>query len=211
MVTKFSGFSYLSTEDGPVTGQGEREKEASWPHPQGLGRVCVYPALPLNLASWSRLRGGTGVLGWGMEVEGRGALFFRADMCWTGTVQCLLGPVPSSALFKPVLSCHDLSASVCAHVHSPWLRFTPRAGGRALAMAQIHARGQVGLNVISTWPTSLGIVPWLPPQDAAAPSCPGTELTFREKRPPLHSECWAGLGDKHRSSGRVGAIIHTRT
>lgn len=30
-----SGLSYLSTEDGLVTGQGERENEASWPHPPG--------------------------------------------------------------------------------------------------------------------------------------------------------------------------------
>lgn len=76
------------------------------PAPQGLGRVCMSPVLPFNLASWSRLRGGTGILKWGMEVEGRGALLFRAGTCWAGTVQRLLGPVPSSALSKPVLSCH---------------------------------------------------------------------------------------------------------
>lgn len=76
------------------------------PAPQGLGRVCMSPVLPFNMASWSRLRGGTGISKWGMEVEGRGALLFRAGTCWAGTVQRLLGPVPSSALSKPVLSCH---------------------------------------------------------------------------------------------------------
>lgn len=76
------------------------------PTPQGLDKVCMYPVLPFNLASWRRLKGGTGILGWGMEVQGRGALLFRAGTCWRGTVQCLLGPVPSSAPSKPVLSCH---------------------------------------------------------------------------------------------------------
>lgn len=83
-MTKFLGFSYLSTAEKPVTGQGERDKEGSLSKsPRALAGcvcVCVSLLLPLNLARFSRLRGGTGILGWEMGMKGGGTLLFRASV-----------------------------------------------------------------------------------------------------------------------------------
>lgn len=135
------GFSYLSTAERPVRGQGERDKEGSLSKsPRALAacacvRVCSL--LPLNLASL-RLSRSTGILGWEMGVESGGTLLFRAGMgSQRGTVQHLLRQVPSSAPSKPAftlpsLTATDLSASVCVgtHAHVYLLRLRSIPAGR---------------------------------------------------------------------------------
>lgn len=57
MVTKFSGLSYLSTEDGLVTGQGERENEARGPTPQGLDKGVYVSSAALQSGQLEQAEG----------------------------------------------------------------------------------------------------------------------------------------------------------
>lgn len=96
MVITLSGFSYVSTAERPVAGQGEREEEEEEGSPSKSPRALVTgrgwgwgvsSLLPPNLASLRR---------WEMGVGDGGDLLLREGQ--TRTVQHPPGEVPSFVL-----------------------------------------------------------------------------------------------------------------